>query len=182
MTPATWTEDRRAPEFESATRVAVVAALSATTMLFASLVSAYLVRRSFPDWRPVSATWPLALLASALASSFGVEVASRAEEGWRRLGLIGLGLGSGLYLLGVIAVIVSVVSEPFGLATPFNAFVFLLLGLHAAHAIAGGAFSGWILRAGSHPASESGFLLARLVTHFLTVLLCAILFLLFVLR
>ena len=181
MNPATSTLDRRG-EFENATRVAVVAALSATTMLFASLVSAYLVRRSFPDWRPSPAMWPLALLAFALAASLGLEVAARAERNRRRLGFMALALGSGLYLLGVIAVIASVTSDARGLVGPFNAFVVLLLSLHAVHALVGSAFAWWVLRADTSTGPEHGLLLARLVTHFLTALLCGILFLLFVMQ
>ena len=64
---------------DQALRVAVVAALSATVMLFASLVSAYLVRRSFEDWRPAPALWPLPLMAWGLLASVGIDVASRAE-------------------------------------------------------------------------------------------------------
>jgi heme/copper-type cytochrome/quinol oxidase subunit 3 len=167
----------RHPALENATRVAVVAALSATTMLFASLVSAYLVRRSFPDWRPSPAIWPVALLAFAFAASLGVEVASRSAGIWRRRGFMGLTLSSGLYLAGALAVIGRVAS--IGLETPFNAFVALLLGVHVVHAILGGAFASWILRADAGGPSENALLLARGVTHFLTALLLAIVFLLF---
>ena len=182
MNPATSTLDAPSPSLQSAARVAVVAALSATTMLFASLVSAYLVRRSFADWRPFSADWPVALLALAFAASVGIELASRAQGRRRRLGFLALALGSGLYLVGAFAVIVSVTSAPEGLEAPFNAFVVLLLGLHAIHAVVGGAFAWWIVGAGKGEGPESVLLLGRLVTHFLTALLCAILFLLFVLR
>ncbi len=164
--------------FHSATRVAVVGALSATTMLFASLVSAYLVRRSFADWRPSPARWPAVLLAFAFAASAGVEVGARGEGRPRRLGFMGLALASLLYLAGALAVIASVASGEGGLEMPFNAFVALLLSVHVAHAILGAAFAAWIL---GHEggASENALVLARLVTHFLTALLCAIVFLLF---
>ena len=181
MSPAMSTRDRGG-EFESATRVAVVAALSATTMLFASLVSAYLVRRSFSDWRPAPAMWPLALLAFAFAASTGIEIAALAAGNRRRLGFMGLAFGSGLYLMGVISVIGSIASESGGIMGPFNAFVVLLLSLHAMHALLGSAFAWWILRSGSSAESDHGLLLARLVTHFLTALLCGILFLLFILQ
>jgi heme/copper-type cytochrome/quinol oxidase subunit 3 len=168
----------RTPAFEGATRVAVVAALSATTMLFASLVSAYLVRRSFADWRPLPAVWPAVLMAFAFAAAGGIEVAARGEGRQRRRGFMGLALASALYLVGSLAVIMSVVSGAGGLEMPFNAFVALLLSVHVVHAILGGAFAAWILRAGPEP-SDNALLLARLVTHFLTALLCAIVFLLF---
>lgn len=176
MTVMTGVSPARPPALEAATRVAVVAALSATTMLFASLVSAYLVRRSFADWRPAPAWWPAMLLASAFAASGGVEVAARGEGSRRRLGFMGLVLASALYLAGALAVIASVTSGEGGLGMPFNAFVALLLSVHVAHAILGGAFAAWILRTGL---PETALELARLVTHFLTALLCAIVFLLF---
>jgi heme/copper-type cytochrome/quinol oxidase subunit 3 len=168
----------RTPALESAIQVAVVAALSATTMLFASLVSAFLVRRSFVDWRPLPALWPAVLLAFAFAASGGIEVAARGEGRQRRRGLTGLALASALYLVSALAVIGSVVSRAGGLEMPFNAFVVLLLSVHVVHAILGGAFASWILRADAGP-PDHALLLARLVTHFLTALLCAIVFLLF---
>jgi heme/copper-type cytochrome/quinol oxidase subunit 3 len=176
MTAATPTSPAR--DFESATRIALVAALSATSMLFASLASAYLVRRSFADWRPARAWWPFVLLTFAFAASWGIEVATR-NQALRRAGLMGLALGSGLYLLGALSVIGSVVSGASGLTMPFNAFVVLLLGVHAVHAILGGAFAFWILRAETSGPSHHALSLARGLTHFLTALLCAIVFLLF---
>jgi len=169
----------RSPASESATRVAVVAALSATTMLFASLVSAYLVRRSFADWRPLPGLWPAVLLVFAFAASGAIEAATRVEGRPRRLGLMGLALANGLYLAGALAVIRSVASGAGGLEMPFNAFVALLLGVHVAHSVLGGAFALWILRSDAEGPSQSALVLARLVTHFLTALLCAIVFLLF---
>jgi heme/copper-type cytochrome/quinol oxidase subunit 3 len=168
----------RSRDFGSATQIAVVAALAATSMLFASLASAYLVRRSFADWRPSPALWPLFLLGFALAASGGVEVAARNPKR-RRQGLVVLGLGSGLYLAGATLVIASVVSGGGGLTMPFNAFVVLLLGVHAVHATLGAAFSFWILRLETPDSSEHALGLTRSVTHFLTALLCAIVFLLF---
>ena len=182
MSPATSVSVGGSPAFENAARVAVVAALSATTMHFASLVSAYLVRRSFADWRPSPALWPVALLAFAFAASGGIEIAARGEGRGRRLGFAGLALASALYLAGALAVIASVALAEGGLAMPFNAFVALLLSVHVVHAILGGAFASWILRVGPGGPSENALLLARLVTHFLTALLCAIVFLLFILQ
>lgn len=173
VTPAV----ERHPALEQATRVAVVAALSATTMLFASLVSAYLVRRSFADWRPSPAIWPVVLLALALGASLGIEAASRSAGARRSRGFMGLALSSGLYLVAALSVIRGVVSN--GLETPFNAFVALLLGVHVVHAILGGAFAWWILRDDASGPSENALQLARGVTHFLTALLLGIVFLLF---
>lgn len=174
----------RSAASDQALRVAVVAALSATVMLFASLVSAYLVRRSFEDWRPAAAVWPWALIAFGLLASVGIEVASRAEGAMRRAGLIVLILGSALYLLTALIVIGSTLTGPRGLAGPHDAFVALLLGVHALHAVLGAVFALWALRHAQASWSRSGerLVLARLVTHFLTALLLGILFVLFVLR
>ena len=160
-----------------AARVAVVGALAATTMLFASLMSAYLVRRSFSDWRANEALWPFVLVACALAASGGVEMASRAE-GRRRSGLRVLALFGLLYLAGAVGVIASIIKGPSGLASPHDAFAVLLLGVHAVHALLGTTFATHMLRDGS----DAALSLVRLVTHFLTLMLFGIVFVLFVLR
>lgn len=167
---------------ESALRVAVVAALSATMMLFASLASALLVRRSFEDWRPAAAAWPWILLAFGLAASAGMEMAARAHGRRQIAGFAILGLSSSLYLAGALFVLGSLVSGEHGLSRPHDAFVALLLGVHVLHAILGTAFAARVLRAASGGSSETSLSLARLVTHFLTALLVFILALLFIPR
>ncbi len=167
---------------ESALRVAVVAALSATMMLFASLASALLVRRAFEDWRPASAAWPWILLGFGLAASAGMEMAARSGGGRRVAGFAVLGLSSSLYLAGALFVLGSLVSGESGLSRPHDAFIALLLGVHVLHAILGAAFAARVLRTASGESSDIGLALARLVTHFLTALLVFILALLFVPR
>ncbi len=165
----------------SALRVAVVAALSATMMLFASLASALLVRRSFEDWRPAaSAAWPWILLGFGLAASAGMEIAARSYAWRQRAGFAILGLSSSLYLAVALFVLGSLVSGENGLSRPHDAFIALLLGVHVLHAILGTAFAARLLRAASGGSSEIA--LARLVTHFLTALLVFILALLFLPR
>lgn len=164
----------------SALRVAVVAALSATMMLFASLASALLVRRAFEDWRPASAVWPWILLGFGLAASAGMEIAARSQGRRRVAGFSILGLSSSLYLAVALFVLGSLVSGENGLSRPHDAFIALLLGVHVLHAILGTAFAARLLRAASGGSSEIA--LARLVTHFLTALLVFILALLFLPR
>lgn len=179
MSRAAIFEAHAADRQAEAARVAVVGALAAATMLFASLVSAYLVRRSFADWRANEALWPAALLACAVVASAGVEAAGRAgADGRRRLGLRVLGLFSASYLAGALAVIASTIAGPSGLASPHDAFVVLLLGAHAAHATLGMAFASSMFRGSVGTALP----LVRLVTHFLTLMLFGIVFVLFVLR
>lgn len=167
---------------ESALRVAVVAALSATMMLFASLASALLVRRAFEDWRPAAAAWPWVLLGFGLAASAGMEIAARSHGRRRVAGFAALGGSSSLYLAGALFVLGSLVSGENGLSRPHDAFIALLLGVHVLHAILGTAFSALVLRAASGESFQAGLALARLVTHFLTALLVFILALLFLPR
>ena len=160
-------------------QVAVVAALSATTMLFASLVSALLVRRSFPDWHASTAAWPFALLALGVSTSIAIEGTVR-EEARRRLPRGVFVLSTLAYLASAIAAIVATTAND-GLAAPHEAFVALLLSLHVLHAALGSAFALWILSENSVHVPVSGRRsLARLVIHFLTALLAAIVTLLFV--
>ena len=173
------------PASDQAIRVAVAAALSATTMLFASLASAFLVRRSFPDWSETSpSAWPLALIACAFAASIAVEDAARTDGPRRRRALRALALSSALYLIAAGVVVVSFAFDETGLAAPQDAFVVLLLSLHVVHGLLGAAFATWALGQvdAISPADSVGLvLMVRQVTHFLTVLLAAILFLLYVL-
>ena len=160
-------------------QVAVVAALSATTMLFASLVSALLVRRSFPDWHATPAAWPFALLALGVFTSIAIEGTVRAGSQPR--------LARGVFVLSTLVYLASAAAAIFatslndGLAAPHGAFVALLLSLHVLHATLGSAFALWILSENSVHVSLGGRRsLARLVIHFLTALLAAIVTLLFV--
>ncbi len=167
---------------ENARRIAVVAALSATTMLFASLSSAYLVRRSFADWRPGQAGWPFILLALGVLASIAIEGVARAEGRRRLVALSTLGISTVLYFLVAVSVIVSVATRDGGLASPHHGFIALLLGAHVLHAALGSWFAFYGLCEVRRGGSPDRIQLARLVTHFLTALLVAILVVLFVVR
>ena len=167
----------------AAMRVVVVAALSATTMLFASLVSAYFVRRSFTDWAvPKDELWPWVLLSLAIGVSVGLEIALRASVEGKRIALQGAALLTASYLVGALGVIGSMVTGPGGLHTPHRAFVALLLGIHVIHSILGGVFTGALLREPAEALPSDRVFLARLVTHFLAGLVLFIVVLLFVVR
>ena len=181
MSTAMAPDARRDFPIENAARVGLVAALSATTMLFASLVSACVVRRSFADWQPASGPWPIILGGFALAASAAIEGAARARGGRRSLGLMGLALSSALYISAAFYVIGSTASGEDGLRSPFDAFAVLFLGVHVFHALIGAAFAVRILRR-SVFASDDALLLVRVVTHFLTALLLGIIMVLFGLR
>lgn len=181
MTPLALANARTHTE-EHAARVAVVAALSATTMLFASLASAYLLRRSFDDWRPGPEAWPLALVVLGGAASVLVETAFRTAGNTRRAALALVAACSAFYLLATLGLIAERSFGEGGLSEPHSAFVVLLLSMHGAHAALGVLFSRWLLRGPSASLSTERWFLVRLVTHFLTLLLTMILGVLFVLR
>jgi len=161
--------------------VAVVAGLAATTMLFASLTSAYLVRRSFPDWSPETARWPAPLAGLGLLASMAIEGAVRSYGLRRELLLKVLFASTSAYLAAALLILVSR-GGSIDLSAPHHAFVILLLSLHVVHALIAVAFAAATPAWRSPGADPGGLRLARLVTHFLTALLFAILFLLFVLR
>jgi len=167
-------EPRIAPAPQAA-RVAVVGAMGATTMLFASLLSAYFVRRSFPDWRDSGLLWPVGLGVCALAASLGLEGSLRLPSPWRPWARGAFGLLSGAYLLGALVAVASCVSR--GLALPHEAFVALLLGTHVLHALAAVFLVRFLEGEG-----DEGRALARGVVHFLTALLLLILLVLFAIR
>jgi len=183
MKPLAFEDSRVAPVVaaeEHAARVAVVAALSATTMLFASLASAYLLRRSFDDWRPGAEIGALVLAILGGGASAFVEIAFRASGAQQRAALRWLTACSVCYLLAALSLIVARISSEAGLADPHGAFVVLLLGLHAVHAALGVLFARSMLPSALF--SSERWFLVRLVTHFLTLLLFMILGLLFVLQ
>ena len=164
---------------ENALRVGVVGGLVASSMLFASLASAYLVRRSFADWRAAPALWPFAVLFFAALASAAIEHAARGEARGERRGWLVLGGSSVAYLAIALSVLLSIVASDAGLDSPHRAFIVVLLGLHVVHAVIGGAFSLWALRGRAGISFLVAVSLCRMVTHFLTLLLVAIVTLLF---
>lgn len=165
-----------------ASQVAVVAALAATAMLFASLVSAYLVRRSFADWgSPSLPLWPIPLLGCALLASAAMEGAVGNPAATRSPSLRRLGLASLTYLLIALGAVSGTLLSG-GISAPHDAFIVLLLSLHVVHALVGATFAAFMLRPRAKAPAESALGQVRLVTHFLTALLIGILLLLFGLR
>ena len=156
-------------------QVAVAAGLGATAMLFAALTSALIVRRSFPDWTSVAARPFLSLGILALLASFSIEwhVRTRFARGVAFRTFLAANL---LYLAAAAATIWRVAGS--GLGAPQSAFLVLFLGLHALHAAGATIFCVVVLRASGERAEsdmEDGGGLARLVTHFITLLLIVIL-------
>ena len=163
----------------SVLRVGVVASLAATGMLFASLVSAYLVRRSLPDWEAIPDRRLGVLLVFAGLASLGVELGSKTGASRRvRLGGSMAVLGSALYLLLALEVLRHAIVTPPGLAAPHSAFLMLLLGVHVLHALAGGTFAILLRRAAGGSDDGDVRWALRVVAHFLFGLLAVLVFVL----
>ena len=123
--------------------------LGTVTMLFAAFASAYIVRRSGSDWRPVALPGMLWLNTAMLAaSSVALEAAatSGASRRWHaaRAGICAaLGLGV-LFLAGqVLAWRQMVAAGVYWPTSPHSSFFFMLTGAHAVHVVAALAVLAW---------------------------------------
>jgi cytochrome c oxidase subunit 3 len=125
--------------------------LATVTMLFAAFASAYVVRRSGSDWRPVALPsilwWNTLVLA---ASSVAIEVAAYATSG-RHEGLhysliamlVALALGF-VFLAGQIEAWRELRAAGVYLPTsPHSSFFFMLTGAHAVHVVAALVVLAW---------------------------------------
>jgi cytochrome c oxidase subunit 3 len=129
--------------------------LGTVTMLFAAFTSAYLVRRSGADWRPVALPPVLWMNTAVLfASSLALEAARRLGLDRRAIAagsayLIALALAVA-FLAGQVVAWRQLVSAGIYLPTnPSSSFFFMLTGAHAVHVVAAvgviawGAFVTW---------------------------------------
>ena len=116
--------------------------LATVTMLFAAFTSAYVVRRSGSDWRPVALPPILWLNTLILAgSSLAVEAANRSglRGRWRQAMVAMMSaLASGVaFLLGQFAAWRQMVAAGVYLpSSPHSSFFFMLTGAHALHLVA----------------------------------------------
>ncbi len=113
--------------------------LSTTVMLFTAFVSSYLIRRTAPDWQPVT------LPAEAWVNLFVLAAASASLEAARRRDPARAGRWIGMTLLlgflflagqGLVWSRLASVGVLLG-SSPHAAFLYLLSGLHGLH-LAGG--------------------------------------------
>ena len=123
--------------------------LATVTMLFAAFTSAYVVRRSGSDWKPValpSILWLNTLLLAA--SSAAVEVGTRngrRREWMRAMISLGVSLTLGVaFLVGQLVAWRQMVAAGVYLPTsPHSSFFFMLTGAHGVHVVAALAVLAW---------------------------------------
>jgi len=118
--------------------------LATVTMLFAAFASAYVVRRSGSDWRPVALPsilwWNTLVLA---ASSAAVEVAGRRRAGALPAMFVALALGVAFLAGQMIAWRQMVAAGVYLPTSPHSSFFFVLTGAHAAHVVAALVVLAW---------------------------------------
>ena len=150
-TPRTrWTHDEiEIGRREDLVRLGLWMFLATVTMLFAAFTSAYIVRRSGTDWRPValpSVLWldTLVLAASSVALETARWGGTRGR--WRAASAafaaaIALGLG---FLGGqVLAWRQLIAAGLYAPASPHSSFFYMLTGVHGVHIVAALAVLAW---------------------------------------
>jgi cytochrome c oxidase subunit 3 len=169
----------------------VWAFLGTVTMLFIGFTSAYIVRRTGIDWRPLPAPRLLWWNTAALVlSSVTLEVARRRRSALDlsglRLWLSGTALLAALFVLGQLRAWRLLGELGFFLhSNPHSSFFYMLSGVHLLH-LAGGVV--WFalvlrrLRGARYADAQGGRTLSLFATywHFLGVLWVYVLFLIFV--
>jgi cytochrome c oxidase subunit 3 len=163
--------------------------LGTLTMMFIGFTSAYMVRRTSPDWTPLR---PPALLwvntAVILLSSATLEAARRRLRGWNVAGvgpwLMATGALGGLFVAGQIAAWRTLSARGYFLASsPHNSFFYMLSGVHGVHLLVGLVWFGVVLARARHLAytpGEDGLGMFATYWHFLTGLWVYLVLLLFV--
>jgi cytochrome c oxidase subunit 3 len=171
------------------TRLGLWLFLGTVCMLFVGFTSAYLVRRTSVDWRPLAAPgllyWNTAFI---LASSVTLEVARRRLGRWAvaeavpwvaATGLLGL-----LFAAGQVMAWRALAARGYYLETnPHNSFFYVLTGAHLVHLAGGLVWFGVVLsrvRRLAYVPGEDGLGLFATYWHFLAALWVYLLFLLFV--
>jgi cytochrome c oxidase subunit 3 len=158
-------------------------------MLFIGFTSAYIVRRSGADWRPLEAPFLLWVnTAVLLASSASLERARRLLRAWDLAGtrswMAATGVLGGLFVAGQWLAWRQLAGQGIYLSSnPHSSFFYLLTGLHLLHLAGGlvwfGALVAKLSRMGLAPGPD-GLRLFATYWHFLAALWIYLLFLLFV--
>jgi cytochrome c oxidase subunit III len=170
-------------------RFGLLVFLGTVTMLFIGFTSAYILRRTAADWRPLLA--PPVLWANTVAlvlSSVLLERARRRLRGWDLRGAQAAFLATGI--LGALFVLGQVVGwrqlSARGLflsSNPHSSFFYVLTGVHAVHLLGGLAWFAALLvrfRRMSVLPGEDGLRQFATYWHFLGGLWIYLLWLLFV--
>lgn len=170
-------------------RFGVWAFMGTVSMLFIGFTSAYLVRKTGADWRPLAPPpilWANTLV--LLASSASLERARRLFRAWdlpaARKWIGATGVLGGLFVAGQVGAWRSLAAQGIYLASnPHSSFFYLLTGLHALHLLGGLAWFGAVvarLRRMAYAPGEDGLGLFANYWHFLALLWLYLFFLLFV--
>lgn len=170
-------------------RFGLLAFLGTVTMLFVGFTSAYILRRTSGDWRPLSAPPVLWLNTVALLlSSVTLEVGRRRLRAWDLRGAQAFVMATGL--LGALFVAGQVVGwrqlaerGVFLASNPHSSFFYVLTGVHIVHLLGGLAWFAVVLgrlRRLKVTPGEDGLRLFATYWHFLGGLWVYLLFLLFV--
>jgi len=163
--------------------------LGTLTMMFIGFTSAYMVRRTAPDWAPLR---PPGLLwvntALLLLSSGTLEAARRRLRGWNVAGvgpwLTATGALGGLFVAGQLASWRLLAARGYFVGSnPHNSFFYILSGVHGVHLVGGLIWFVVVLakaRRLAYTPGEDGLGMFATYWHFLTGLWVYLLLLLFV--
>ena len=171
-------------------RFGLLAFLGTVSMLFIGFTSAYMIRRTSVDWRPLRAPGILwANTAALAASSVALEAARKRLREWDLRAVFPWVAATGalgvLFLAGQVLAWRTLAAQGVFLATnPHSSFFFLLTGLHGLHLLGGLVWFLVVLvrvRRMDYTPGEDGLRLFALYWHFLGALWAYLLVLLFVL-
>jgi cytochrome c oxidase subunit 3 len=160
-------------------RVGLGVFLAVVTVLFWLLISAYLVRMSFADWRPLPEPpllWrnTLVLVLSSMAMQGSWMNARRGRLDAARVGFLVGGFGAAVFLAGQLVAWRQLDALGYFVATnPADTFFYLMTALHGVHLL-GGLVAWSITAAGLRhgfdgPRMRSRIELCTLYWHFLLV-------------
>ncbi len=170
-------------------RFGLLVFVGTVTMLFIGFTSAYILRRSSGDWRPLEAPpvlwWNTAAL---LLSSATLEWARRRLRAWDLRGaqasVLATGLLGALFVAGQVLGWRQLAARGVFLSSnPHSSFFYILTGIHALHLVGGLAWFGAVLlrfRRMAVTPGEDGLRLFATYWHFLGGLWLYLLWLLFV--
>jgi heme/copper-type cytochrome/quinol oxidase subunit 3 len=129
----------------------LLAFLGTVSMLFIGFTSAYMIRRTSVDWRPLRAPGILwANTAALAASSLALQVARRRLREWDLRSVLPWVAATGalgvLFLAGQVLAWRSLAAQGVFLATnPHSSFFYMLTGLHGLHLLGGLAWFAVVL-------------------------------------